>query len=251
MRLIALTTAITLYSFGLGSQTPAFSQPTTPTAVADTSALQRAYQSFAAGEALERAGRLPEAADRFRSAAAQAKAGRDTHLAIAFLGRAIAATDSTLFGTVATQLGTSPLNVQTLDIEAEAAFVEQARQTLSPLQLVEAGDVTGMIMSAADAHAVLEDLASKGRSTNIQIQSPQRGLEVRIRRWVFQFQNGPWETIRADTTLSQRKRVRYEFCYINPASQRAELIDQPCTESDTCSITVPSTFATRVNNCGS
>jgi hypothetical protein len=250
MRFISLAAVIALFGCGTKGQASITSEPTAITADADT-VPPGAYQSFATGEALEQAGRLSEAAAAFRSAAAQAKAAGDTHLAIAFLGRAVAATDSTFLSTITSQLGSSPLNVQTLDVEAEAAFVGQARQTVSPLQIVEANDLAEMIMSAADAHAVLEDLASEGRSTNIRIQSPQPGLEVRIRRWVFRFQNGPWETIRADTTLSQRMRVRYEFCYMNPASQRAEVIAQPCTGGENCSITLPSAFATRVNSCGS
>jgi hypothetical protein len=251
MRLIVFAAAILICvvppAQGQDVSSPRQRQPT-----ADTTGLPRYYRLFLTGETLERRGRRSEAAAAFRNAATVAYAEGDTHLAISLVGRGAGVQDPSFISSVTAQLAASPLFEQTRDIEAEAAFVQQTRSTVSSLRLDDSTPLSRTIRSAADAHMVLEDLASGGPVTEIRIRSDRRGMEVRVRRWVSKFQNGPWETVRADTTLRRRIPARYQFCYLNPTTRKAVLIDQPCRVVESCSIALPSAFALPANdNCSS
>ena len=234
---IALVVLTTTCPVGLSAQISV--------AVSDTT-VQRLVRT---GEAMERAGRQREAAEAYQNAARAAQREGDIHFAVSLVGRAAAVSDPALASRIIARLGVSPLLRQERDLEEEEAFVQQTREIVSSLRINVANDLTDRILSVADAQVMLEDLASGGRHTSIRILSSRPGLEVRVRRWAFRFKDGPWETVRADTTLGGRIRARYEFCYLNPATRAAELIDQPCAESDICSITLPSDHAAKVDDC--
>lgn len=255
MRLIAIAAVSLVYASGLTGQTPGSRADVHPqpreAVAADTADLTRAYRLFSAGEALERSGRRREAAVSFQDAATAAAAAGETHLAISFAGRAAAASDRTFSRAVANQLEASPMFRPERGVLEEDLFVQRTRRTVFGLRLVTEHDVTGMITSAGEAHAVLEDLAGRGRNTAIRVLSSRPGMEVRVRRWVFKFDDGPWETVRADTTLAGRIRALYQFCYLDPSTRTAKLIDQPCTASDHCTIALPSAHASTVENCRS
>src|SRR5262249_11499165 len=137
----------------------------TPRAAAvlgDTSVVP-VQQLVSAGEALEREGRTREAAEAFQDAARWAHLQGDAHFAVSLVGRAAMVKDSAFAAAVNTRLAASPLLDQERDLEKESAFIGQARQIAAPLRIRADRDVAEMIQSAADAQAVLEDLASAGR----------------------------------------------------------------------------------------
>jgi hypothetical protein len=209
----------------------------------DSSRAAEASQLWAqAGQEWRHAGNDSSSAAAFERAGVLAHRAGQTDSAFLHFGSALQVRDSLARGQIRDMLESAPLALR--DAELEASFVGRARALMVALGILDAATARKSIRNAIQAFAALEDLGAGSNQVRIVLLSlPDTGLEVRMRRWIAQFENAPWTTVRVDTMLTLvRPPMHYEFCYIEPTTGLPMLIDQPC--ADGCKVELPSKHAT-------
>lgn len=208
----------------------------------DSSGAAEASKLWAqAGQEWRDAGNDSSSAAAFDRAGVLARRAGQTDSAFLHFGSALQARDSLAEREVRDLLGSSPL--PTRDAGLEASFVGTARALLVKLGILELAEARVAIRSAVEAYDALENLAAGSKQIVVSVKSDSvPHLEVRMRRWITQYKNAPWTTLRTDTALV-RPPMQYEFCYIDPKTGNPMLFAQPC--ADGCQVVLPSAYASK------